>query len=983
MRPRHRHWLAETLVAGVMAIGLSQCDSENLPETAIEAAAPAPVEVAFDASDALAGAHLTSQTPSGTDFGTVNVGQQSTSIAILVVNDGVAATGAISVAIADADAASFGIDEDGCTDQVLAPGGSCGIYLHFTPAAAGPASATLAVHDNAGDMVLVPLTGTGATSGALLFMPTTAAFGPVAAGSSSPGIVFVLTNSGAASGPIASAIIGTNATDFAIANDTCAGQSLDMGATCSVTVVYEPSALAAGDEEASLTATAGGVTAAAGLSGTPATPAALSVSPAPYDFGAVPVGGKPVLEQFVATNQGGVPSAVPVVSIVGTNASDFVVTANGCALAVMPAATCTISVVFTPSIAGAESATLSVASGGTSASAALAGTGLVPAQIQIAPGSDSFAATTQGASSSTMSFVVTNHGGVATGPLTAGLLGTEAGQFYIDHDACTATALPAGKTCAVTVHFAPTAGTVGAVSASLEVSGSPGGQTAASLTGVGVAPAQLAINSTNQGFGTVTWGSASPVVFTVTNTGGAASGTIAVSLTGSNATAFALGSGGCAGVSLAGGGTCTIAVNFAPSNVTGLQNATLSVTAAPGGSKTATLTGTAQQPATLTIAPPAGFSGFGSVAYGTKSVATNYTVTNGGGATTGTLTTSLGGGDPSQFTIASNTCSQALAPQQSCVVAIEFSPTTGTVGTQQATLTVSATPGGSAPASLAGTAAAPAQIALAAPSGFSGFGTAIPPATSATATFTVTNNGGLSSGALTVALSGTGAAQYTLSQNTCASMTLSAGASCTVVAQFTPQKGVSGTQRANLTASATPGGNSSVTLSSSAGNPAKVTLAGPSGSPADFGSVTLGQSSTLVFSLGNTGDVATGTPSIAVSGTNAADFAITANECTAAVGADESCTVSVTFTPSQSAAETATLTATASPGGIAVASIQGTGVAPPPPPPPPPEAGEPDDAGSIDDSGEASMTGDDATLTTDDATIAPIEAGDPSETGDL
>ena len=60
-----------------------------------------------------------------------------------------------------------------------------------------------------------------------------------------------------------------------------------MGATCSVTVVYEPSALAAGDEEASLTATAGGVTAAAGLSGTPATPAALSVSPAPYDFGAV------------------------------------------------------------------------------------------------------------------------------------------------------------------------------------------------------------------------------------------------------------------------------------------------------------------------------------------------------------------------------------------------------------------------------------------------------------------------------------------------------------------------------------------------------------------------------------------------------------------------------------------------------------------------------------------------------------------------
>lgn len=960
-----------------MAIGVCQCDSENLPETNIDAAAPAPVEAALDPADGPSGAHLASQSPSGTDFGTVNVGQQSTSIAILIVNDGLAATGAISVAVTDADAASFGIDEDGCTDQVLAPGGTCGIYAHFTPAAAGAASATLAVHDDAGDIVLVPLTGIGATSGALLFMPTTAAFGPVAAGSSSPGIVFVLANSGASSGPIASAITGTAASDFAIANDTCAGQSLEMGATCSVTVVYEPAAFVAGDEEASLTATAGGVTAAASLSGIPATPAALSVSPAPYDFGAVPIGGKPVLEQFVATNQGGVASAVPVVSIVGANASDFVVTANGCALAVMPAATCTVSVVFTPSVAGVESATLSVASGGTSASVALAGTGLVPAQIQIAPGNASFAPTTQGASSSTMSFVVTNHGGMATGPLSAALLGTKAAQFYVDHDTCTATALAAGKTCAVVVHFAPTAGTVGAVSASLEVSGSPGGQTAASLTGVGVAPAQLAINSTNQGFGTVTWGNASPVVFTVTNQGGAASGTIAVSLAGSNATAFTLGSGGCAGVSLAGGGTCTIAVTFAPNDVTGLQNATLSVTASPGGSKTATLTGTAQQPATLSIAPPAGFSGFGSVAYGTKSVAANYTITNGGGAATGALTTSLGGSDPSQFTIASNTCGQALAPQQSCVVAIEFSPTTGTVGTQQATLTVSATPGGAAPASLAGTAAAPAQIALAAPSGFSGFGTAIPPATSATATFTLTNNGGVPSGAVTIALGGNGAAQYTLSQNACANATLAAGTSCTVVVQFTPRTGASGTQRATLTASATPGGSSAITLTASAGNPAKVTLAGPSGSPADFGSVTLGQSSTLVFSVGNTGDVATGTPSIAVSGANAADFSIAGNECTAAVGPGESCTVSVTFTPSQSAMETATLTATASPGGSAAAPIQGTGVAPPPPPP---EGGEPDDA-ETDDSGEAGTTGDDATLTMDDATLVPIDDGGPSETG--
>jgi hypothetical protein len=79
--------------------------------------------------------------------------------------------------------------------------------------------------------------------------------------------------------------------------------------------------------------------------------------------------------------------------------------------------------------------------------------------------------------------------------------------------------------------------------------------------------------------------------FTVKNTGGSASGTPTVSLAGTNPSSFVIGSNNCT-VAIPSTLTCTIGVTFMPADA-GTLTATLQVTASPGGTATASLTGTA------------------------------------------------------------------------------------------------------------------------------------------------------------------------------------------------------------------------------------------------------------------------------------------------------------------------------------------------------------------------------------------------------
>lgn len=105
------------------------------------------------------------------------------------------------------------------------------------------------------------------------------------------------------------------------------------------------------------------------------------------------------------------------------------------------------------------------------------------------------------------------------------------------------------------------------------------------------APASLSISPTSHAFGTVPPGDSGNQTFTVTNSGGSASGTLTSSLGGNNPANYVISSDICNGTSLAGGSSCTLDVHCHTTDITGATlAATLTVAGSPGGSPFASLT---------------------------------------------------------------------------------------------------------------------------------------------------------------------------------------------------------------------------------------------------------------------------------------------------------------------------------------------------------------------------------------------------------
>jgi len=102
----------------------------------------------------------------------------------------------------------------------------------------------------------------------------------------------------------------------------------------------------------------------------------FSLNPAKLTF-PPPTHGTSATSTIVFSNSGSTALAVSSFTITGANASDFTQT-NTCGTSIVGGGNCTISVTFTPSTVGIESATLTIVDGGGYASPttiSLAGTG--------------------------------------------------------------------------------------------------------------------------------------------------------------------------------------------------------------------------------------------------------------------------------------------------------------------------------------------------------------------------------------------------------------------------------------------------------------------------------------------------------------------------------------------------------------------------------------------------------------------------------
>jgi hypothetical protein len=175
-------------------------------------------------------------------------------------------------------------------------------------------------------------------------------------------------------------LAGANPTDFA--ETTTCGATLAAAATCTISVTFKPLSAASFAATISVADNATGSPQTAALSGTgtaPLVPQAV-LTPTSLTFTSQTVNSTSAAQTITLSNPGNGPLTITGVSIAGTNPTDFAETTT-CGTSLAAAATCTISVTFTPLSAASFSATVSVGDNATGSpqTATLAGTGIAAA----------------------------------------------------------------------------------------------------------------------------------------------------------------------------------------------------------------------------------------------------------------------------------------------------------------------------------------------------------------------------------------------------------------------------------------------------------------------------------------------------------------------------------------------------------------------------------------------------------------------------
>jgi len=307
--------------------------------------------------------------PGTIDLGTIVVGALAPKQTITI---------ATQSALADLAVLSSGpdvkIDATTTCTSTLAAGVTCVVVVNFSASTTGSKSDSIVISAG-GRTVTVPITATVVNFAKLVISPSTAAFATTV-GVTSSSITFAVANSGdLATGALTASITGAHAADFAILANSC-GMLAPLSA-CSISVVFAPSYTSAAAETATLTVQDGGVGASAvkaALSGSVYSSPALAITSDRSDLGAVPIGTTGTATVFTVTNSGDTASGTLAASVSGP---EFVIIGDTCTgVSLVKGTSCTVSLALKPTVLGAKSATLKVASNsGTAAVKSITGSG--------------------------------------------------------------------------------------------------------------------------------------------------------------------------------------------------------------------------------------------------------------------------------------------------------------------------------------------------------------------------------------------------------------------------------------------------------------------------------------------------------------------------------------------------------------------------------------------------------------------------------
>ncbi|MBI5206461.1 MAG: choice-of-anchor D domain-containing protein [Candidatus Firestonebacteria bacterium] len=407
----------------------------------------------------------------------------------------------------------------------------------------------------------------------------------------------------------------------------------------------------------------------------------ISISPASKNFGAVNIQSSSSPNIFTIMNNGGNNLFIEKVGLSGPNASEFVIQNDNCSdSTIIPAASATLDVVFSPKSIGTKNATLYVVSNDPNSptkTVNLSGSGDPIPVISVSTQSINFGKVNINNSSTFPKIKIQNNGGADLIIDKLIITGPNAGEFSIQADNCSNSTLASALSNTFDVKFSPTQ--AGTKNATLSIpTNDPITPTAAILlTGEGNPIPEILVSLQSISFGTINIGStSSPNKVTITNIGEVNLNLETITIAGPNAGEFSIQNDNCSGKTILKNTNASFEIIFTPKQG-GAKNAYINI---PSNdpytpSKTINLSGSGNPIPAISL--EAQSIDFGNIIIGESSSPTTLIVTNTGTSDLKINTIILAGQNANEFFIKNDNCSnKTITPSSTAALNIVFTPKT-------------------------------------------------------------------------------------------------------------------------------------------------------------------------------------------------------------------------------------------------------------------------------------------------------------------
>jgi hypothetical protein len=386
----------------------------------------------------------------------------------------------------------------------------------------------------------------------------------------------------------------------------------------------------------------------------------VSVSQTSLLFGMWQVGLTAPSKAVQLTNLGNAPVTINAI----TTGPDYTITGNTCGSQLVPGS-CTINVAFKPTTGGQLNEFLTINDSDLSSPQTVVLNGAGKA-LKSSASTVSFGSQPVGATSNPLPVTLINLG---TAPIAITSISYSNAEFsqYLPSSTC-GPSLPGLGSCQVSSVFVSTG--PGTQNGTLSVFDSdPSSPTTVSLSGVGSAlsfsPGSLSFGNEN------VLTTSKPLTATVTNPGTVGVNFSGIAVGGTDPADFSIQTNTC-GTAVGAGMNCAIGVTFTP-QASGARSATLRFTDDGGGSpQVVTLQGSGAMGPALSFSP--GYLSFGNASIPKTSGPLTLTVTNVSSSTVNFSSIAVGGTNPGDFAIQTNTCGASLGASMGCALGVAFTP---------------------------------------------------------------------------------------------------------------------------------------------------------------------------------------------------------------------------------------------------------------------------------------------------------------------